>query len=59
MKTITKNTYETPSATAVEVKAEGVICQSVLKTLWIGSENGGDPYYNGVEDYTSHDTQNW
>ena len=32
--------YEAPASTVVEVKTEGVICQSVLKTLWIGSLEG-------------------
>lgn len=60
METKTKNSYETPMTTVTEVKAEGVICQSTLKTLWLGTESGSDPSSNyGLRDYTIQDSQNW
>ena len=45
--------------TVTEVKAEGVICQSTLKTLWLGTESGSAPSNYGLQDYTLNDTQNW
>lgn len=59
METKTKNSYETPMTTVTEVKAEGVICQSTLKTLWLGTESGSAPSNYGLQDYTLNDTQNW
>lgn len=59
METKTKNSYETPMTTVTEVKAEGVICQSTLKTLWLGTESGSELSNYGLRDYTLNDTQNW
>ena len=54
-----KELYEAPAATAVEVKAEGVICQSTLKTLWLGTESGSGPSNYGLQDYGIQAGQDW
>ena len=59
MRTNNKNTYEAPASTVVEVKTEGVICQSTLKTLWIGTDDKAVPSFYGLDDYTIQDSQNW
>jgi len=60
MKTITKNNYKTPSATAVEVKMEtGVLISSPMWVI-MGTEEGITPSTNGIQDYTLDDvSRNW
>ena len=59
METKTKNTYKAPVTTVTEVKTEGVICLSTLKTLWIGTDTTvASPFY-GLQDYGVQAGQDW
>lgn len=60
METKTKNSYETPAATAVEVKMDTGIL--ITSTMWVimGTESGVTPSSNGIEDYTlDSGSKNW
>lgn len=45
--------------TVTEAKAEGVICQSTLKTLWLGTESGSELSNYGLQGYGIQAGQDW
>ena len=54
-----KELYDAPTLTAVELKQEGVICTSTLKTLWLGTESVSAPSNYGLQDYGIQTGQDW
>lgn len=59
MYTINKKRYETPAATVVEMKTEGIVCNSVSLYVILGNDPVSGPSDYGVPDYGDAGSDIW